>query len=1239
MTARQQHVALLTFGVLLAAGGACGPRAPEWHDGPGYRWAELPVHGRGEGFEVLAPAATGISFANEVTEEQALANEHLFNGSGVAAGDVDGDGRVDLYFARINGPNVLYRNLGGWRFEDVTARARVAAADRFSTGAVFADVDGDGDLDLLVTSLGGPHSLFINDGAGVFTDRTPASGLAPGFYGTTMALADVDADGDLDLYVANNKVRSVRDLYPPWALAFDSVLDPTAREPTLKPEFRAHYQLARVGDRLSRFEIAEPDKFYLNDGTGRFVEVPFTAGAFLDEQGRPLEAPPVDWGLTARFYDVDQDGDPDLYVCNDFESPDRFWINDGRGRFRLIAREAVRTTSNANMAVDFADVDRDGDVDIVQVDMLDPNTGKQKTQRPTAVPAEEPALGVIGTPQQVPRNVLLMNRGDGTFAEIGLLAGLEASGWSWGTAFLDVDLDGYEDVVIANGHAHDFLDMDTRIRPQRFRTEEWRHMRFMFPPLPLHNMVFRNRGDRTFEAVPDGWGFGREADVSHGLALADLDGDGDLDVITNRLGQAAGVYRNRSGRPRVAVRLVGMAPNTRGVGAKVRLEGGAVPLQQREVTAGGMYLSGSDPLVVFAAGEAVAMTLTVEWPRGGRSVIEHVRPNRMYEIHEARAQPANGRAASGSDPPAWFEDATAGLGHRHVETEYNDFVRQPLVPYRLSQGGPGIAWHDLDGDGDEDLVIGAGRGGRLGIYRNDRGRLTPLGRVAPVAEHDHTSIVGITDERGAKLLVGQSNYEAATPESARTMAGVLRVRVGLGDGSGVELRPAGPSGRSTAGPMALADVDADGWLDLFVGGRVLPARYPEPAQSEVWRGGAGGFVFDSAASAPLAGVGLVSAALFSDLDLDGDPDLVLALEWDAVRVFINEGGRFTDRTRAWGMLGHRSLWHGVASGDLNGDGLPDLVATSWGRNVRWRVSDDRPLEVHYADFDANGVLDVVLAQFDPRLGDVVPLDGWDRLSAGLPYLRRRFESYSGYADATVRDAIGPPLSNATRLDVTTLEHAVFLNRGGRFERSPLPLEAQLAPAFGVVIADFDGDGHEDVFLAQNFFATEPETQRYDAGRSLLLLGDGTGRLQPVPGAVSGITVYGDARGVAVADFDGDGRLDAAVGQNGNATRLFRNRHGPPGLRVQLRGPAHNPAAIGAAVRVVYGDHMGPVREIQAGSGYWSHNGATQILGLRGEPTAVWVRWPGGAESRTPLAAGQRDVAIAMDRVIGNRGDR
>ena len=383
-------------------------------------------------------------------------------------------------------------------------------------------------------------------------------------------------------------------------------------------------------------------------------------------------------------------------------------------------------------------------------------------------------------------------------------------------------------------------------------------------------------------------------------------------------------------------------------------------------------------------------------------------------------------------------------------------------------------------------------------------------------------------------------------------------------------------------------------------------------------------------NAPLfAGMGMVSSASFADLNGDGWPDLVVAIEWGTVRVFLNQSGRFQPATEIPGLAGRYSRWNGLATGDLDGDGRLDLVATSWGRNTEHHASDDRPLLLYFWPFGGRVRPGLVLAQHDARIGGPAPLATFERLRLTLPNVPQEIRTFGMYADATVDQVLGPLAPRSIRLGATTLDHTVFLNRGDRFEARPLPFEAQCAPAFYAGIADFDGDGNEDLVLSQNFFATEIATPRYDAGRGLLLLGDGAGGLEPVPGQRSGLLVYGEQRGAAYADFDRDGRLDLAISQNGAPTRLFRNAGARPGLRVRLTGPVGNPTAVGAQLRLRYGERSGPVREVQAGSGYWSQNGAVQVLGRDGEPTALWVRWPGGREQVVALSSGQAEITVRM----------
>ena len=1208
-----------------------------WHEEAGYRWRHLAVPSAGQaGFVPLLPSQTGITFSNDLSDSLALANRILAQGGGVALGDVDGDGLVDVYLCRTEGPNALYLNRGDWHFEEVAAARGVDAPDRYSTGAVFADVDGDGDLDLVLLALGGPNSIFLNDGTGQFTEDPAFGALSDSAGSVTATLADVDGNGTLDLYIANYKAYTAADRLSPQERAFDQVVRQVSRDSfEVAPPYRADYRVLPRPDLggITLVQRANPDFFFLNDGRGHFERVSLASERFRDEAGRPLPYEPEYFSLAARFADVNDDGHPDLYVANDFEDPDLLWLNDGRGYFRLAPKLTLRNTSNSSMAVDFADVDRDGRTDIFVADMLSRDTRKLKTQSPTHTAIPKLPGDIENRPQRQ-RNTLFINRGDDTFAEVASLAGVEASGWSWSTLFIDVDLDGWEDLLIGTGHLWDVMDSDVQLRIRnRLTGVGWQELLTLYPPLPLPNQAFRNRGDLRFEDATQAWGFAPEADMSHGMASADLDGDGDLDIVVNRLRKPAAVFRNVSTAPRIAIRLRGEAPNTQAVGARVRVHGGAVPLQMRDVTVGGLYLSGADPLLSFAAGTADSLTIEVRWPGGGRSVIRGAAPNRLYEITPAVSDDPGLLPDGGDDPSpgiaGWeaaplFEDRSQDIRHSHEESLYEEYSRQLMLPNNLGQFGPGIAWVDLDRDGDEDLVLAAGKGGRVAYALNNRGRMSPARPIGQPLAGDVTTLLGLPDERGRmRILAGQSGYEAASMLEAAAVPSALLLDPRGGSATDVAV----PGDTSSAGPLALADYDGDGDLDLFIGGRVIPGAYPRPASSRFFRNEGGRFALDAENTALLQRIGLVSAALFTDVDNDGDPDLVLAFEWGPLRLLLNEGGRFHAAPSSWNLEGLTSRWNGLAAGDLNGDGRMDLVATSWGRNVAQGADSTAPLFIYFGNFGAQRKVDLLLARHDPRVGGIAPLASYGRLTTAVPDMVLWMRNYATYADATIEQVLGPAANRAERLAANTLDHMVFLNQGDRFEASPLPLEAQFAPAFYAGIADFDGDGHEDLFLSQNFFATEIGTPRYDAGRSLLLLGDGSGILTAVPGTQSGLQVYGEQRGAAFSDFDRDGRLDLAVTQNGAATRLFRNRGARPGLRVRLQGPPGNPDGVGAQIRVAYGARLGPVREVQAGSGYWSQNGAVQVMGLDGPPTAVWVRWRGGQESRAELPAGGTEIVV------------
>ena len=1197
---------------------------PSWQDGAGIRLRQLTVAPGGRtGFTSILPSESGVAFTNTLADLTAARNQILLSGSGVALGDVDGDGRCDIYLCRLEGPNALYRNLGDWKFTEITAAAGVECPDQYSTAAAFADVDGDADLDLLVNGIGAGTRLFINDGAGRFQERLD-SGLTRQFGSMCMALGDLDGDGSIDLYIANYRTATVR------STGFDLLISGNQR--MIRPEDRDRLYITSDGFVQ---EYGEPDFCYLNDGQGRFRAMSWTDGTFVDERGRPLTAPPKDWSYSVAIRDLNGDGAPDIYVCGDFWSPDRCWINDGRGRFRALPRAALPCTSSFSMGLDIADLNRDGHDDIMVLDMLSPVHSRRLVQTVLFGLQYQP-IGFGAERPEVNRNVVYLNRGDGTYAEIAQFSGLHATEWSWSPVFIDVDLDGYEDVLMPTGHGFDTQDADAEVKIRSMGP--WPRERVPFklleyPRLNLANLAYRNQGDLTFEEMGAEWGFDLDG-ISQGTALADLDGDGDLDVVLNNMSSAAALLRNNSSAPRVAVRLAGNVPNTRGLGARIRVLGGPVP-QSQQIVGGGRFASSDDSIRVFAAGGATnRLGLEVTWRRGTRSIIRDVRPNHLYVVSEEGADPSetataapaisaagDRSSATPSDAP-FFQDASLRIAHRHHEEFFDDLARQPSLPFRLSQLGPGVSWFDVDGDGWDDLIVGTGRGGNLAVYRNAQdGSFAPITNAIlaqPVTRDQSTVLAWTRPDGQVELLAGSANYEDGLAAGSIVRRYPLRQ---------TKIDDSMPGAPPSVGPLAMADYDGDGRLDLFVGGRVIPGRYPEPASSFLFRGQDGRFELDATNSAALANVGLVSGAVWTDLTGDGWPELALACEWGPVRIFLNERGRLREATDAWGLQAYCGWWNGIAAGDFDGDGRMDLVASNLGRNSRYEPYRRQPLRIYHGDFFASGIVSLIEAYFDPGSNQIVPWRSFESVGTALPTVSERFTTHRAFAEANIDQVLGEFARSARVVEAQWSESSLLRNRGDHFDVEPLPWEAQLAPAFGVSVGDLDGDGLEDIFLSQNLLAVHPEDSPMVSGTGLWLRGDGRGRFEPVTAQESGIRMHGEQRGCALSDYDQDGRVDLVVAQNGYETKLFRNTRATPGLRVRLSGPAVNPTGVGAVIRFVYPDGHGPAREIHSGSGYWSQDSPVQVLGMAEVPSKVWVRWPGGRVTESAYPESAREIEI------------
>ncbi len=1182
----------------------------KWHREQGYKWTEISPDGSEQtGFKKLDPSGTGVTFENTASMDQVAENRNYLNGSGVAAGDFDGDGLVDLYFCDLSGPNRLYKNLGGMRFKDVTKDAGVALSDYNSTGAVFADVDGDGDLDLLVSSITKNNVLFLNDGNGHFEKKI----LGASDGSTTMALADIDGDGDLDLYVANYKKKTVRDLFSPQQLRLKKTVKMNNGTLTVLPPFDKYYEIVQTAKGPYREEIGAEDELFINDGHGNFKKATDLKNRFLNSNGKPLGLK-RDWGLSARFHDLNGDGLPDLYVCNDFWTPDRVWINQGNGVFKAVDSTSIRNFSFSSMSVDFSDINRDGLTDIFATEMLSPDHQRRLQQFSDYLPA------INGQPQYN-KNSLYLNRGDGTYEEIGQYSGIDASGWTWACHFLDIDLDGYEDLICTTGHGFDYLDLDTqeRLDQQDMRSGQIKGNADIleYPKLKLINKFYRNNHDLTFSDQSKKWGFD-EPDISQGMALADLDNDGDLDLVINRFNEQANIYENETSAPRVAVRLKGKAANTQGIGARITFLGGPV-IQTKQVTSGGDYMSGSDPLTVFAADkDNKNQTISVLWPDGKQSKVDSVQADRIYEIDETGAEEVNPVTVSESvDKKPMFRDISNHINHIHHESKFNDFKVQPLLPEKLSQLGPGVAWIDYDRDGDDDLFIGSGKGGRLSVFENLRnGRFKPvdLGNVTGIAPGDQAAIIGWDEDNYVNVVVGSANYEQGSANAPS--ANIFHIR-----NNHVSSATMIPGILSTTGPIAAADYNSDGNLDLFVGGRFKPGKYPQNADSRLFKYVNGHYTLDKLNSQQLENIGLVTGVVFTDYDGDGDPDLLLSTEWGSLILFRNDKGVFHNVTKQVGLDKYDGWWNGVATGDFNNDGRPDIIATNMGLNGTYKIENPEfPLKMYYSDINSNGRIDIVETLFDKGSNSYVPRRRLYELGS-IANIMGSITSNRQFAHSSLDEIFGPNFKSIVpSKEINSLKTMIFISNGTSFTAHALPLQAQLSASIDATVADFNNDGNEDLFLGQNFFDFPPNEPRQDAGRGLLLLGNGHGDFKSVPGDESGIEIEGAQRGAAISDVNGDGRTDLVVSQNGGATKLYLNQFPRQGLDIRLVGPPANKSGIGSSIRLVYKDgKMGPRREIQAGSGYWSQNSTIQVLGVSEEPKKIEVTWFDGTKKTIDLS--------------------
>jgi hypothetical protein len=1144
-------------------------------------------------FTLLPPEATGVRTENQYADPQmkgALFQQYNGGsvGTGVAIGDFDNDGRPDIFVVSKTESCRLFRNLGDFKFEDVTDKAGVGdkgdAAKIWKFGATFADVNNDGLLDIYVCRYNAPNLLYINQGDGTFKEMAHAYGLDVVDSSVMAAFCDFDRDGLLDVYIATNMLAD---------------------------------ESESGGRRGYMFH---------NQGDGTFVDVTEKAGIVLRTRSH-----------SATWWDYDNDGWPDLYVAYDYGVPDSLYHNNRDGSFTDVSGSVLPHTAFSSMGSDYGDVNNDGLIDFIVADMA--SSTHEKDQRMMAdsraklVDRPDGATTVV----KIPRNALLINTGTGHFQEAAFMAGVAATDWTWSIRLVDLDNDGRLDLHVTNGFPYDpNVDVVKRQMSAENVSESIRIMTQSTIRAEKH-IAMRNLGDLKFEDVSADWGLDQRA-VSFGAAYGDLDGDGDLDIVYGNYHDGVTVLRNdcQTGH-RVIFDLRGTASNRFGIGTSVRIESG-LGVQVSTLSLARGYLSSSEPMLHFGLGEdTVIKRLVVTWPSGRVQTWENVEVDQRYVITEPAvvSQPAQP-----SPPRASFQEVSheLGLSVRMREDAVDEASLQHLVPFRFNRRGPALAVGMLSGGEGESIVIGGTTKDRPAIARRSSGanfEVAPLAGVSanpvdngPILVFDangdgHDDV--LVTMGGNSLPAGMADYQP---------------RLYLGDGQG-GLRAAEadalPPLPINAGAVAAADFDRDGRLDVFIGGRISSGQYPYAPQSALLKNHGGKFedVTDSLAPG-LREVGMVTSALWSDVDGDGWPDLLLTLEWGHVKYFHNNRGQgFEDWTEKAGFAAAGTgWWTSIASADFNGDGRPDYVVGNLGLNTQYHADAQHPALIYSGDFIGDGSPRLVEAYYE---GDrVYPWRARRDLGAEFPFILKHFPHNNDYARATVGEIFGEDkISKADLFAATELRSGVFLSQSdGTYHFEPLPRIAQISPLQGVVAGDFFGDGNAGIYAVQNSFAPIVAVGRFDGGLSQMLRGDGRGGFIAVPPAASGLVVPRDAKALVVLDLDGDGWPDFLVSRNNDDLLAFRNNRavGRRSVCVKLRGPAGNPTGVGATITVEMTDGSTRSSEVFAGSGYYSQSTSACFFGYSdaNPPRQVRIRWPLGMTTQHPFPPESTSLSLSQE---------
>ncbi|CAN5450935.1 VCBS repeat-containing protein [soil metagenome] len=1083
-------------------------------------------------FTLLPSSYTKVDFENNLAYDKdfnIFTYRNFYNGGGVALGDINNDGLLDIFLTSNMGNNRLYLNKGKMQFEDITELAGIQGKAAWSTGVTMADVNGDGLLDIYVCNSGdvkGDHKqneLFINNGDLTFTEMVEPYGLADRGFSTHAVFFDYDNDGDLDLYLLNNSYQAI-----------------------------GSFNL-RKNERPVRDPVGG-DKLFRNDGNS-FVDVSEEAGIYGSIIG---------FGLGVTVGDIDRDGWLDIYVSNDFFERDYIYMNNGDGTFREVLEQQMQSISGASMGADMADINNDGYADIFVTEML---------------PEEDARLKTITTFEnwdryqynlendyyyQFTRNMLHLNtplpnsKNQVKFSEIGRLAGVYATDWSWGALISDLDNDGNKDIFIANGIYQDLTNQDYI---QYISNEEviktilsknkvdYKQLIEPMPSNPIPNYAYANNGNLTFTNKAKEWGL-NQAGFSNGAAYGDLDNDGDLDLVVNNVNMPVFIYRNDADQlyPHhnyLKFILLGENKNTYAIGTKITLKHQGQLFYQEQMPMRG-FQSTVDHRPNFGLGKIEALdTIQVEWPDGKMSIMTDVAANQTLTLYQKEALTVQPSPASASSSPLFIE--TTGAEYAHLENTFVDFDRDKLTFHMLSTEGPRMAKGDANGDGLEDFYIGGAKDspGALFLQQPDgnfRKKDMPAFDKDKVSEDTDAVFFDANGDGHLDLYVTSGGNEFSSGAPA------LQDRLYFNDGKGNFSRAPQTFRFESSSCVRAADFDGDGAIDLFVGIRLQPFFYGVPVNGYIFKNdGKGSFKEVSQEVAPqLRQLGMITDALWVDYDQDGDLDLVIVGEWMPIKIFENNKGKFTDVSEKAGLAKSNGWWNSIKAGDFNNDGKVDFVVGNHGLNSRFKATPEKPASIIINDFDQNGSVEQIISVYNGEKS--YPMVLRHDLLSQLPDLKKKYLKYENYKEQTVEDIFTQEqLKKSVKHEAHTLETSLLINKGnGTFEVKALPIEAQVAPVYGLLVADFDQDGNEDILLGGNFYNAKPEVGRYDASHGLFLKGNGSGDFEPVPVQKSGFYVTGQVRDMELVKTE-SGKDKILIAKNNDKMQVFEVKKNLKGL--------------------------------------------------------------------------------------------